>query len=133
MHHLPQPLRLRLPRVLTLAVFALLAVAAPAAAATHPGPDPTASCDQGEFCFWSAQRYGGTMRTVDLRTANPDECVSLPEGFTAKAFANRLSDRYVTVYQDRHCSTHGDFSTYPGGGTYVPRAPYVVRAIQIWN
>jgi hypothetical protein len=37
------------------------------------------------------------------------------------------------VYQSEECSTEGDFVTYPGGGTFVPDAPFLVRGIQIWE
>jgi hypothetical protein len=39
----------------------------------------------------------------------------------------------VTVYQGRGCSTEGEFDTYPGGGTYVPEAPFVIRAVEVWE
>lgn len=101
----------------------------PSAPITTPsGP----TCEQGEFCLWSDPEYAGTIERLDLRNTNPEECRPLPDGFEARAFANRI-DRHVTVYQDRDCATEGDFSTFPGPGTFVPRSPYVVRAVQIWN
>ncbi|MFC7613083.1 hypothetical protein ACFQV2_05050 [Actinokineospora soli] len=39
----------------------------------------------------------------------------------------------MTVYQSPECATEGEFDTYPGKGTYVPCAPFVVRAVQIWS
>lgn len=102
-----------------------------AAQAEAPLP-PAHSCDQGMFCTWSGEHYAGDLVPFELRTTNPEECVALPAGTEGLSFANRL-DRHVTIYQDEHCATVGDFSTYPGGGTFVPQAPFVVRAIQIWN
>jgi Peptidase inhibitor family I36 len=89
-------------------------------------------CERGEFCLWWLEGYRGAITRVSLDTANPGECVPLPGRFEGRSFANR-SSRQVTVYQDRSCSTEGEFDTYPGLGTYVPEAPYVVRAVQIWE
>ncbi|UOX89542.1 peptidase inhibitor family I36 protein [Amycolatopsis sp. FBCC-B4732] len=122
-------LRSRLPQLLVLAVLGLLTSTGVAQAASPP-PDP--ACQKGEFCLWSADAYGGESQRFDLRTANPGECIPLPEGFAGSSFANLMS-RDVTVYQDEECSTEGDFITYPGGGTFVPNAPFLVRAVQIWE
>lgn len=92
--------------------------------------EPT--CDRGEFCVWSGTGYTGGSHRLDLETANPRECIRLPEDFVARSFANRLN-RDVSVYQGATCSTEADFTTYPGKGTYVPDAPFVVRAIQVWE
>lgn len=89
-------------------------------------------CERGEFCLWSGELFWGESHRVGLDTANPGECILLPEGFEARSFINR-TDRPVTVYQGEHCSTEGDFATYPGGGTYVPAAPYLVRGVQVWE
>ncbi len=61
---------------------------------------------------------------------NTGECV--PLAGQARAFANRMT-RPVTVYQSQDCDTVGEFDTYPGGGTFVPVAPYVVRAVRVWE
>ena len=122
-------LRFRLPHLLVLATIGLLTSAGVAQAASTQ-PDPP--CRKGEFCVWSANGYGGNAQRFDLRTANPEECIPLPAGFEGSSFANLLS-RDVTVYQSGECSTEGDFVTYPGGGTYVPDAPFLVRGIQIWE
>lgn len=127
-------LRYRLPHVLVLTALALFAGAGAASGqpnALSPAP-PGMDCEQGEFCTWSSEFHAGEITRHDLRTTNPEECVPLPDAVDAKSFANR-TDRYVTVYQDRDCATEGDFSTYPGDGTFVPQAPFVVRAIQIWD
>jgi hypothetical protein len=59
-------------------------------------------------------------------------CFPLRGNREVRSFANR-TDRDITVYQDEHCGTEADFTTYPGGGTFVPDAPFVVRAVQIWD
>ncbi|GAB3581692.1 peptidase inhibitor family I36 protein [Amycolatopsis endophytica] len=119
--------RAYLPKALVLAALGLLAAGGIAEAETAPADS---GCEQGEFCAWSDDFYGGAVQLLDLRTANPGECI--PLGGDARSFVNRL-DREVTVYQGEDCSTEGDFTTYPGGGTFVPDAPFVVRAIQIWD
>jgi hypothetical protein len=117
-------------RVITVvaAAGAVLATGAGAAGAV-PGP---AGCERGEFCVWPSEDYGGAIVRVALENANPGECVPLPEGADGRSFANRAK-RPVTTYQGRDCSTEGEFDTYPGGGTFVPEAPYVVRGVQIWE
>jgi hypothetical protein len=106
-------------------IVAFFATAAPASAEPEP-------CERGEFCLWPAENYQGAIQRIALENANPGECVPLPEGFDGRSFANRTK-RPVTVYQGRDCSTEGEFDTYPGGGTFVPAAPYVVRGVQIWE
>ncbi|MET0136679.1 MAG: peptidase inhibitor family I36 protein [Kibdelosporangium sp.] len=91
----------------------------------------TPLCDRGEFCAWAQEHYAGASRRHNLETANPGECVPL-DGLVAKSLANRLT-KDVTVYQGETCSTEAEFSTYPKGGTYVPDAPFVIRAIQVWE
>lgn len=109
--------------------------AAGAALATGTGAAGAATasnmCERGEFCIWPGEHYAGQIVRVALDNANPGECVPLPEGADGRSFANRAK-RPVTVYQGRECSTEGEFDTYPGGGTFVPEAPYVVRGVQIW-
>jgi hypothetical protein len=95
-------------------------------------PEHRRSCERGEFCLWTGERYEGDVHRVALENTNPDECAPLPDGFDARSFVNR-STRPVTVYQGRDCGTEGEFDTYPGGGTFVPAAPYVVRGVQIWQ
>jgi hypothetical protein len=128
-------LRARLPRMLVLAALGILcgsgiAQAEPARPAEPPLPGPV--CEQGEFCAWGGEFYDGVVDRLDLRVANPKECIPLPDGVEAHSFANRM-DRDVTVYQGQDCSTEGDFTTYPGHGTFVPQAHFVVRAVQIWD
>ncbi|HEY3710747.1 MAG TPA: peptidase inhibitor family I36 protein [Amycolatopsis sp.] len=101
----------------------------PAPAGAHQ-TDP--ACTVGEFCLWSQESYTGDAQHFDLRTSNPSDCIPLPEGFESHSFVNRMT-RDVTIYQGEDCSTEGDFHTYPGGGTYVPQSPFVVRAIKIWE
>ncbi|TNC24309.1 peptidase inhibitor family I36 protein [Amycolatopsis alkalitolerans] len=122
-------LRTYLPRIFVIAALGLLAGSGIAQA--DPG-SPDNGCEQGEFCAWAAESYADAVQRLDLRTANPEECLVLPGQIEARSFVNQM-DRDVTVYQDTECSTEGDFITYPGHGTYVPRAPFVVRAVKIWD
>lgn len=126
--------RAYLPKMLVLAVLAIAGGTGVAWAGTAAPPNdrPEFGCASGEFCTWSGELYGETMTRFDLRTVNPEECFALPEGAVANSFANRL-DRDVTIYQDAKCSTEGDFITYPGHDTFVPKSPFVVRAIKIWE
>lgn len=110
--------------VIVATVVAFFATATPVSAEPEP-------CERGEFCLWPAENYQGAIQRIALENANPGECVPLPEGFDGRSFTNR-SKRPVTVYQGRDCSTEAEFDTYPGGGTFVPAAPYVVRGVQIW-
>ncbi len=119
--------------IVTVAVTAGMFAAGMAASAASAVAAPTAQpCERGEFCLWPAEAYQGEIQRIALENANPGECVPLPEGFDARSFANRTK-RPVTVYQGRDCSTEAEFDTYPGGGTFVPEAPYVVRGVQIWE
>ena len=124
--------KLVLPIVVTaitaVVTAGLFAGAAPAAA-TPPDPQP---CERGEFCLWAEEGHQGAIVRIALENTNPDECVPLPDGFDARSFANRAK-RPVTTYQSRECATEAEFDTYPGGGTFVPAAPYVVRGVQIWE
>lgn len=108
--------------VLVLSVLGLAFVAVPASASV--------GCDAGELCLWSGVSYRGPVVALSLSDTNPGECVPI-EG-EGRSFANLLS-RPVTVYQSADCATEGEFDTYPGRGTYVPCAPFVVRGVQIWS
>jgi hypothetical protein len=118
-------------RVITVVAAAGAALATGAGAAGANTGQATA-CERGEFCVWPVKDYGGSATRIALENANPGECVPLPEGADGRSFVNR-SARPVTTYQSRECSTEAEFDTYPGGGTYVPEAPYVVRGVQIWD
>jgi hypothetical protein len=122
----------RIPKMLLLAAFGLFSSTGVAQAATDLTVEqpPAASCENGQFCAWAGDFYSGRIERLDLRMANPEECVPLPDDFDGHSFANRIA-RLITVYQGRDCSTEGDFTTYPGGGTFVPQAPFTARAIQI--
>ena len=110
----------------------VLAFTAAALGTSTAGATTDNTCERGEFCLWPTEFYEGTVHRVDLDTTNPGECVPLPEQLDARSFANRTT-RPVTVYQGRDCSTEGEFATYPGGGTFVPEAPHLVRGVQIWD
>ena len=117
-------------RAVVIALLAVLTALAGATVATASASG-SAACDRGELCLWSQVDHGGEPLRRTLTDTTVGECVPLPVDLDARSFANLLS-RQVTVYQSRECATEGEFDTYPGGGTYVPDAPYVVRAFQIW-
>ena len=91
-----------------------------------------AKCDAGSFCAWSGANFTGKTARLSLETANPNQCVPLPDGLVAKSLVNAMT-KDVSVYEGAHCSTEAEFTTYPKGGVYVPSAPFVVRAIQVWE
>jgi hypothetical protein len=117
--------------VLAVTVVALVTGAAGVAAGVTSQTEPQ-SCERGEFCLWPTESYVGDIHRIALENTNTGECVPLPEGLDARSFTNRTT-RPVTVYQGRDCSTEAEFDTYPGGGTYVPEASYLVRGVQIWE
>ncbi|MEJ2859016.1 MULTISPECIES: peptidase inhibitor family I36 protein [unclassified Saccharothrix] len=117
-------------RLLTTLVFTAAALASSGTASARQPESPT--CDRGEFCAWPNTNYTGRPARLDLETANPGECIPLPDGLVARSFVNNLT-RDATVYQGATCSTEAEFTTYPGKGTYVPDAPFVVRAIEVWG
>ena len=119
-------------------VTAALAAAAVAAAVVLAGAGPAAAaqrlghCAAGQLCLWAEPDFGGSPRTHELHRTGTQACVALPKGAAANAFANRTG-RPVTVYQDPECGETGEFDTYPGDGTWVPRTAYQVRAFKIWE
>ncbi|WP_149183260.1 peptidase inhibitor family I36 protein [Streptomyces sp. TRM49041] len=115
--------------VTAVAVAALSTCAAPADAAT---PSRLGPCDSGQLCLWEKEEFNGTRLTHELATTDIESCIPLPAGTTAAALANRTG-RPVTTYQSATCAETGEFETYPGGGTWVPRSPYQVRAFKIWE
>lgn len=133
----PRPHRSAWSRVLLLLTSTLLAIlttllsSGVATASTPDGETVDRPCDVGVLCAWAETDYSGRVHRFDLRNTNMEECVPLPTGTKVRSFVNRLG-RPVSVYQDAHCGTTGDFTTYPSG-TYVPEGQFVVRAVQIWT
>ncbi|GAA0261399.1 peptidase inhibitor family I36 protein [Saccharothrix mutabilis subsp. mutabilis] len=118
--------------VLTAAALASSGTASARQPETRVGQPESSTCDRGEFCAWPGTGYTGRPARLDLETANPGECIPLPDGLVARSFVNNLT-RDTTVFQGATCSTEAEFTTYPGKGTYVPDAPFVVRAIEVWG
>ncbi|MEU5696368.1 peptidase inhibitor family I36 protein [Actinosynnema sp. NPDC020468] len=114
----------------TRTVLGAVAITVGALASTGTAAAQQDGCERGEFCVWTGPSYTGARQVLDVETANPGSCV--PLAAPARSFVNRLT-RDVTVYQGPTCSTEADFTTYPGHGTYVPDAPFVVRAVQVWQ
>ncbi|MEU7566095.1 peptidase inhibitor family I36 protein [Streptomyces fradiae] len=112
-------------------IAALSTWAAPADAAP-PAPPTLGPCDSGQLCLWGKEAFKGKRQTHELAATDVESCVALPAGTTAAALANRAG-RPVTTYQSATCAETGEFETYPGSGTWVPRSPYQVRAFKIWE
>ncbi|GAA1353196.1 peptidase inhibitor family I36 protein [Streptomyces beijiangensis] len=89
-------------------------------------------CATGQFCLWSRPGFKGAHQSYELSTVDVDSCTPLPAGTTAQALVNRTG-RPVTTYQSAECAETGEFETYPGGGTWVPQSPYLVRAFKVWE
>lgn len=102
-----------------------------AAFATLDRETGTTNCATGQFCYWADEDYRGAPQRLDLTEVHESVCIPLPHDGQARSFVNKRS-REITLYEGGHCSTQGDFRTYPGHGTYVPEAPFVVRAVEIW-
>ncbi|MFB7579109.1 peptidase inhibitor family I36 protein [Streptomyces hydrogenans] len=124
-----------------LLLAALPATAAPAAPAASTAPAvltaPTAgtalgACGPGRLCLWPKPDFKGRPWTYELATTDLDSCVALPAGGSAQSLAVRTG-RPVTTYQSAECAETGEFETYPGRGTWIPQAPYEVRAFKLWE
>ncbi|MFI2782614.1 peptidase inhibitor family I36 protein [Streptomyces sp. ALB3] len=100
--------------------------------APHAAPAGLAPCGAGQLCLWAKPDFTGTRHVSELSTVDIESCVPLPAGGHAQALVNRTG-RPVTTYQSAECAETGEFETYPGGGTWVPRSPYTVRAFKIWE
>ncbi|MFG2094355.1 peptidase inhibitor family I36 protein [Streptomyces sp. NPDC048612] len=104
----------------------------PAAHAAGGRTAASGACDAGQLCLWPKAGFGGARRTYELSGTDIESCVPLPEGSGAAALANRTG-RPVTTYQSGECAETAEFDTYPGGGSWVPRSPYRVRAFKVWE
>ena len=117
-----------LVRTALLAASMVIITATPAGAVS----EASSACDAGSFCAWAGENYAGKVARLSLETVTATStCIPLPDKLVAKSLAN-LMTRDVSVYEGATCSTEAEFTTYPKGGTYVPNAPFVVRAIQVW-
>ncbi|MEU9461638.1 peptidase inhibitor family I36 protein [Streptomyces sp. NPDC048685] len=116
----------------TLAAASLAAIALVPESAAHSAPARPGPCGAGQLCLWDEPEFTGTRRTHELSTIDIESCVPLPKGSSVQSLANRTG-RPVTTYQSAECAETGEFDTYPGGGTWVPRSPYQVRAFKVWE
>ncbi|MDX3182924.1 MULTISPECIES: peptidase inhibitor family I36 protein [Streptomyces] len=103
-----------------------------ARSAPQAAPAGLAPCGSGQLCLWAKPDFKGAVQAHELSTVDIESCVPLPAGSSAQALVNRTG-RPVTTYQSAECAETGEFETYPGGGTWVPRSPYTVRAFKIWE
>ncbi|HEY0498528.1 MAG TPA: peptidase inhibitor family I36 protein [Kutzneria sp.] len=103
------------------------------ATSAQAAPEVGSTCDAGSFCAWGGENYSGKVARLSLETVTATStCVPLPAKLVARSLAN-LMTKDVSVYESATCATEAEFTTYPKGGTYVPRAPFVVRAIEVWE
>ncbi|MEW1659422.1 MULTISPECIES: peptidase inhibitor family I36 protein [unclassified Streptomyces] len=117
---------------LTAVLVTPSAVGAPSARTTGGGAPAAGDCSAGQLCLWSEAEFGGRRQVHELSGTDMESCVALPKGMTAASLANRTG-RPVTTYQSDVCEETGEFDTYPGGGSWVPRSPYQVRAFKLWE
>ena len=82
--------------------------------------------------MWPTADFGGKRWTHELSDTDIESCIPLPKGSSAASLANRTG-RPVTTYQSAQCAETGEYDTYPGGGSWVPRSPYQVRAFKVWE
>ncbi|MBT2429184.1 peptidase inhibitor family I36 protein [Streptomyces sp. ISL-112] len=127
-----------------LAVMAFTALVPQALAQDRAAPDRSAatpatapdvrlgSCEAGRLCLWKKPDFTGARQTYELSTVDIESCTPLPGGGDAQSLANRTG-RPVTTYQSAECQEAAEFETYPGGGIWLPRSPYQVRAFKIWE
>ncbi|MFE1268458.1 peptidase inhibitor family I36 protein [Streptomyces sp. NPDC058758] len=124
-----------------LLLAALPATAAPAAPAAGTAQAPAAApaagtalgaCGPGRLCLWPKPDFKGRAWTYELATTDLDSCVALPAGGSAQSLAVRTGQP-VTTYQSAECAETGEFETYPGRGTWIPQAPYEIRAFKLWE
>ncbi|WP_030806077.1 peptidase inhibitor family I36 protein [Streptomyces sp. NRRL S-337] len=138
-------LRLRTSATTATALFTGLATLAaaltlPAALGTVPAHAATTGraaaasgeCAAGQLCLWPKADFTGKRQTHELSDTDIESCITLPKGVSAASFANRMG-RPVTTYQSAECAETAEYNTYPGGGTWVPRSPYQVRAFKVWE
>ncbi|PZT74921.1 MULTISPECIES: peptidase inhibitor family I36 protein [unclassified Streptomyces] len=117
----------------TAGAAASAAAAVPAGAAVPAAaPVRLGDCASGQLCLWTKPDFTGARQTHELSTIDIESCVPLKPGTTAQSLANRTG-RPVTTYQSAECQETGEFETYPGGGTWLPRSPYQVRAFKVWE
>jgi hypothetical protein len=123
----------RTARTLSTVAAGLLAlgVLLPRSAAAVP-PPRLGECAAGELCLWQKDDFKGVRQTHELAGVEVGSCMPLPPGTTVQSLANRTG-RPVTTYQSVECAETGEFETYPGGGTWLPRSPYRVRAFKVWE
>ncbi|AXE77740.1 peptidase inhibitor family I36 protein [Streptomyces atratus] len=116
----------------TVLAAALAATALIPQAAAHSAPARPGACGSGQLCLWEKPDFTGARQIHELSTIDIESCVPLPAGSEVQSLANRTG-RPVTTYQSAECAETGEFETYPGGGTWVPRSPYQVRAFKVWE
>ncbi|MFH8565097.1 peptidase inhibitor family I36 protein [Streptomyces sp. NPDC017988] len=123
-------MRTTMPTTVTAAALAAVILAPTHAVAA--APPMLRGCAPGELCLWEKAQFKGDRHTYELADIDIESCITLPEGSSAQALANRTG-RPVTTYQSAKCGETGEFNTYPGSGTWAPESPYRVRAFKVWE
>jgi hypothetical protein len=123
-------MRTTMPTTVTAA--ALAAVILSPTQAVAAAPPMLRGCAPGELCLWEKAQFKGDRHAYELADIDIESCITLPEGGSAQALANRTG-RPVTTYQSAKCGETGEFNTYPGSGTWAPESPYRVRAFKVWE
>ncbi|MGW1679850.1 peptidase inhibitor family I36 protein [Saccharopolyspora sp. NPDC002376] len=125
----------RSPWAVRVVLAALLAITAGLLGANHAqaSTTPENPCPEGNFCVWNEENHAGQRHDISVNdsTFAMEQCVPLAQEGEALSFVNNTG-HHVTVYQDQHCDTEGDFATYPPG-SQAPKSTYVPRAIKVWS
>jgi hypothetical protein len=88
-------------------------------------------CAAGELCLWTRSGFRGERRSYERSRIAVESCVPLPNGMSARSFANRTG-RPVTLYQSGECAETAEFHTHPSG-SWTPKGEYGVRAMKVWE
>lgn len=88
-------------------------------------------CGAGRLCVWERPDFQGERHTYELSDVGIESCVRLPLTAGGESLVQRTG-RPVSVYQDAHCDSAGEFTTYPTG-SWVPETEFAVRAFKVWE
>ena len=113
---------------LALTTLAVSGPAGPTAVAAERDPEV---CGAGRLCIWQRPDFQGAHRAYELADVDIESCVRLPLTAGAESLVQRMG-RPVSVYQDAHCDSTGEFTTYPTG-SWVPETEFAVRAFKVWE
>ena len=83
--------------------------------------------------MYTGKDFTGQRHDVSVHSSTfaMEQCVTLEHEGEALSFVNN-TDHPVTAYQDPHCDSDADFTTYPAK-THAPQPPFVIRAVKVWS